>query len=96
MRVFENRLLRRIFEPKREEMPRVWRRLHNEELHNLYPSPNIVRVITFRTMRGVGHVEQMRQMNNAYKILVGKSKGKDHSEDPGVGGKIILEWMLGK
>ena len=56
LRVFENRVLRRIFGPKRDEVKGEWRKLHNEELHNLYSSPNIVRVIKSRRMRWAGHV----------------------------------------
>jgi len=66
LRVFENRLLRRIFGPKREEVVGGWRRLHNEELYNLYASPDIIRAIKLRTMRGVGHVARMGEMR--YKI----------------------------
>jgi hypothetical protein len=76
LRVYENRVLRRIFGPKREEVVGGWRRLHNEELHNLYPSPNIVGVIKLRRVRWVGHVECMGQLRNLHKILVGKPKGK--------------------
>jgi hypothetical protein len=60
LRVFENRVLRRIFGPKREEVAGGWGRLHNEELHNLYASPNIIRVIKSRRMRWAGYVAWMR------------------------------------
>jgi hypothetical protein len=79
--VIENRLLRRIFGPKREEVLRGWRRLHNEELHNLYASPNIVKVIKSRRMRLAGYVTHIGEMRNAYYILVENLKGRDHSED---------------
>jgi hypothetical protein len=59
LRVFENRALRRIFGPKRDEVTGEWRKLHNEELHNLYSSPNIIRHIKSRRMRWVGHVARM-------------------------------------
>jgi hypothetical protein len=62
--MFENRGLRRIFGPKREELAKGWRRLHNEELHNLYGSPNIIRVIKSRRMRLAGHVARMGDMRN--------------------------------
>jgi hypothetical protein len=75
MRVFGNRVLRRIFGPKRVEMEGGWRRLHSEELHNLYASPNI-RVIKFKRMRWAGHVACIRALRNAYKILVRKPEGK--------------------
>jgi hypothetical protein len=70
--VFENRVLRRMFGPKREEVAGGWRRLHNEELHNLHTSPNIIRVINSRGMRWVGYVSRIGKMKNAHKILVGK------------------------
>jgi hypothetical protein len=57
--VFENRVLRRIFVPKRDEVTGGWRKLHNEELHNLYSSPNIIRIIKSRKMRWTGHVEHI-------------------------------------
>jgi hypothetical protein len=76
LRVFENRALRRIFGPKREEVAGGWRRLHNEELHNLHTSPDIIRVIKSRRMRWAGHIACMGKMRNAYNILVGKPEGK--------------------
>jgi len=76
LRVFENRVLRRIFEPKRDEVTGEWRKLHNEELNNLYSSPNIVQVIKSRRMRWVGHVAHMREGRGVYRVLVGKPKGR--------------------
>jgi hypothetical protein len=76
LRVFENRVLRRIFEPKRDEVTGGWRKLHNEELHDLYSSPSIVRVIKARKMRWVGHVACMGEVRGAYNILVGKTEGR--------------------
>jgi hypothetical protein len=70
LRVFENRVLRRIFGPKREE-DRQWRKLHNDELHNLYSSPNIVRVIESKRMRWAGHVARMGEGRGVYSVLVG-------------------------
>jgi hypothetical protein len=72
LRIFENRVLRRIFGPKRDELTGGWRKLHNEELHNLYSSPSTVRIIKSRSMRWAGHVARMRARRNAYRILVGK------------------------
>jgi hypothetical protein len=74
--VFENGALRRIFGPKREEVAGDWRRLHNEELHNLYASPHTIRVIKSRTMRWVGHVVRMGYAKNEYSFLVGKPERK--------------------
>jgi hypothetical protein len=73
--VSENRVLRRIFGPKREEVVGGWRGMHNEELHNLYASPNIIRVIKSR-ITWVWHVAHMEEMRNTYIILVGKVEGK--------------------
>jgi hypothetical protein len=76
LRVFENRVLRRIFGPKRDEATGEWRRLHNEELNNLYSSPNIIRVIKSRRMRLTGHVAPMGEKISAYRILVGRTEGR--------------------
>jgi hypothetical protein len=69
-------VLWRIFGPKREKVVGGWRRLHNEELHNLYALPNIIRVIKSRRMRCVEDVARMGTMRNAHKILVGKPEGR--------------------
>jgi hypothetical protein len=74
--VFENRMLRRIFGPKREEVAGGWRRLHSEELHNLYASQNVIGVMKSRRMRWVGHVTRMGEMRNAYNLLAGKPEDK--------------------
>ena len=76
LRVFENRVLRRIFGPKRDEETGEWRKLHNEELSDLYSSTNIVRVIKSRRMRWAGHVARMGERRAAYRVLVGKPEGK--------------------
>jgi hypothetical protein len=75
LRVFENRVLR-IFGPKRDEVTGEWRRLHNEELNNLYSSPHIIRVIKPRRMRWAGPVARMREKRGAYRILVGRPEGR--------------------
>jgi hypothetical protein len=95
MRIFENRVVRRIFEPKREEVTGEWRKLQNEELHNLYSSPNIIRQIKERKMRRAGHVARMEGKRKVYKVLFGKPEG-DHSEDRGVDGRMESEWILGR
>jgi hypothetical protein len=69
-------VLRRTFGPKREEVAGGWRRLHNEELHNLYASLNIIRVVKSRRMSWAGHVAHMEDMRNAHRILVGKHDEK--------------------
>jgi hypothetical protein len=74
--VSENRVLRRIFGPKKGELAGGWRRLHNEELHKLYTSPNVIRDIKSRTTRQRIHAASTRKMRNAYKILVRKPEGK--------------------
>jgi hypothetical protein len=71
LRMFENRVLR-IFGPKRDEVTGGWRKLYNEELHNFYSSPDIIRMIKSWRIRWAGHVVRMRVMRNAYKILVGE------------------------
>jgi hypothetical protein len=76
LRVFENRVLRRMFGFKRDEVAGVWRKLHNEELRNLYSSPSINRMNKSGRMRWAGHGAQMRKKRNAYRILVEKPEGK--------------------
>jgi hypothetical protein len=73
--VFENRVLRRIFGPNRDEVTGGCRKQHNEELHSLYSSPSIIRIIKSRRMRWAWHVARMGEMRNAYRILVGKPEG---------------------
>jgi hypothetical protein len=74
--VFENRILRRIFGPKRDEVTEEWIKLHNEELHDLCSSPSIIRIIKSRRMSWAGHVAHMGEKRNAYKLLVGKPAGR--------------------
>jgi hypothetical protein len=74
--VFENRVLRRIFGPKRDEATGEWRRLHNEELHDLYSSPNIIQLIKSRRMRWAGYVARMGEERGAYRIFVGRPDGR--------------------
>jgi len=75
-RVFENRVLRGIFGSKSDEVTREWRKLHNEELNDLYSSPNTVRVIKSRRMRWAGHVARIGKGRGVYRVLVGKPEGK--------------------
>jgi hypothetical protein len=74
--VFENRVLRRIFNPNRDEVTEEWRKLCSEELHNLYSSPDTVRQIKSRRMRWTGYVAHMGEGRNVYRVLVGKPEGK--------------------
>jgi hypothetical protein len=74
--VFENWVLRKRIGPKRDEVMGEWRKLHNEELCDLYSSPRIIRIIKPRRMRWAGHVAQMGEKRNAYMLLVGKVGGK--------------------
>ena len=76
LRVFENKVVKRIFGPRRDEVTGEWRRLHNEELNDLYSSPNIVRVIKSRRMRLAGHLARMGEERGVYRVLVGKPEGK--------------------
>jgi hypothetical protein len=76
LRVFEDRVMRRIFGPKRDDVTRECRKLHNEELHNLFSSQNIIRQIKSRRMRWAGHVARMEEEIKLYKVLVGKPEGK--------------------
>jgi hypothetical protein len=75
LRVFENSVLRKIFGPKREE-DGLWRKLHNDEFHSLYFSPNIVRVIKLRRMKWAGHVAHMGEGRGVYRVLVGSPESK--------------------
>jgi hypothetical protein len=84
LRVFENRVLRRIFGPKRDEATGKWRLLHSEELHNLYSSPDIIRQVKSKRIKWAGHVARMREERKLYK------------KDQGVGGRRGTEWILGR
>jgi hypothetical protein len=74
--VFENRVLRRVFGPKRDEETGEWRKLHNEELNDLYSLPNIVPVVKSRRMRWAGHVARMGEDRGVHRVLMGKHEGK--------------------
>jgi hypothetical protein len=76
LRVFENRVLRKIFPPNKDEITGGWRKLHNEEFRNLYSSPSKIIITNSRRMRRAGHVARIGEKRNAYRILVGKPKGR--------------------
>ena len=96
LRVFENRVLRRIFGPKRDEVKREWKKLYNEELNDLYCSPNIVRVKKSRKMRWARHVARIGDRRGVFRVLVGNLRERDHLEDPGVDARIIFRWIFRK
>jgi hypothetical protein len=89
-------VLRRIFGPKRDEVTGEWRRLHNEELNDLYSSPNIIRVIKSRRMRWTGHVANMGDRSGTYRVWSGDLRERDHLEDLGVVERTILKWFFNK
>ena len=94
--MFENRVLRRIFGPRRDKATGEWRKLHSEELNDLYRSPNILRVIKSRRMRWEGHVARMG-VGKAYSgFWWGNMRERDHLADPGIDGRIILKWIFRK
>ncbi|KAJ4433798.1 hypothetical protein ANN_16110 [Periplaneta americana] len=89
LKVFENKVLRKIFATKRDEVTGEWRKLHNTELHALYSSPDIIRKIKFKSLRWAGHVVRMGESRNAYRVL--DLRQKDLWEDRDVDGRIIFK-----
>jgi hypothetical protein len=96
LRVFEKRVLRRIFRPKRDEVAGMWSKLHNEELNDLYSSPDIIREIKSRRMRWDGLVARMRKGEAYAGFQWGNLKERDHLGGPGIDGRIILRWIFRK
>jgi hypothetical protein len=87
LKVFENRVLRGIFGRKKDDVTGEWRRLHNEELNDLYSSPTIFQVIRLR-MRWAEHVTRIGESRDVHRVLVGNLRERDHLEDCGVDGKL--------
>ena len=92
--MFENRVLRRVFGPKRDDVTGEWRKLHKEELNDLYSLPYIARVLKSRRMRWAGHVSRMGEDRGVHRVLVGKPEGKRQLGDQDVDGRIILRWIF--
>jgi hypothetical protein len=95
-RLFHNRVLRRMFGPKRYKVTGEWRTLHNEELKDLYSSPNIFRVVKSRRMRWAGHVACIGRGEVYTGFWWGNLRERGHLEDPGVDGRMTLKWIFGK
>jgi hypothetical protein len=96
LRAFENRVLRSISGPKRDEVTGDWRKMHSGKLHNLFSTPDIIWQIRSRRMLWAGHVARMEEERNVYRVLVGKPEGKIHLEDQGIDGRMGSKWTLGR
>jgi len=96
LKVFENRVLRKVFGPKRDKTAGYWRRLANEELHDLCCSPNIMLVIKPRRKRCVGHVAYMGERRGAYRVLVGSLSKRCNLSDLGIDWRVILKSNIKK
>jgi hypothetical protein len=94
--VFQKAVLRRILGPKRDEVTGVWRKRHNEEFHDMYSPPTILRVIKSRRMRWAGNVARMGEGRGVYRVWWGYLKKRDRWGDPDVDGRIILRWIFKK
>jgi len=89
LRVFENRLMRSIFGPKRDEVSGEWRKLHNEEFNTLYSFPNIIGEIKSRRIKWAWHLARMGVRRGAYRVLVGNLRERDHLKDTSIDSRII-------
>jgi hypothetical protein len=95
LRAFNNKVLKRTFGPKKDEVTGEWRRLYNKELYALYSSTDIIQVIKSIRLRWAGQVARMGKRRGAYRVLVRKPRQGDHFEDPRIDEKTILKWMEG-
>ena len=96
LRMFENRMLRKVFGPKRDEVTGEWRKLHNEEQNDLYSLPSIVRVVKLRRMRWAGHVARVGEDRVVYRVWWRNLRERDQWGDQDVDGRIILRWIFRK
>jgi hypothetical protein len=96
LRVFENRVLKRVFGPKRDEVTGEWRKLHNEELNDLYSLPNFVRVVKSRRMRWAGHVARKGRIEVCTRCWCRSLRERDHWGDQDIDGRRILRWIFRK
>jgi hypothetical protein len=96
LRVFENRVLRRIFGPNRDEVTGERRNLHSVEVHILYSSPDIIKQIKSRRMRWARHMARMGEGRNVYRVCWESPKEKDDFEDQGIDGRMVSKWTLGR
>jgi hypothetical protein len=96
LRVFRNRVLRRIFGPERDEIIREWRRIHNEELNDLYSSPNIFQLVKSSIMKWAEHVTGMGRVEEHAGFWQGNLGEGENLEDPDVDGRVPLKWMFRK
>jgi len=94
LRVFENKVFKKIFGPKRAELTVEWRKLHKEEFNDLHPSPNITRVIKLRRLRWAGRLVRMGEKRGVYRVLVWKPEGKRSLGRPKLHRSIILRWIF--
>jgi hypothetical protein len=94
LRVFESKVLRKVFGHKKEEVTKEWRRLHNEELNDLYSVANTVRVVKSRRMRWAGHVACVGEERGVHRVLVESLRERGHWGNQDVDGRIILRWIF--